>query len=577
MTMKKYSIYSLLLAVALVMGCEQELADLTPPADPATPTGTLGTIDATKFVTIGNSLVAGFQSNALFTEGQNESVGKIINQQFTYAGGTSAFNQPDINSVNGFSGVTSTGTPLGRLILFDPDGATDPDGCLVSRTATPFASGTPARSVTCPRAIETPAVPAPYNVGDFPAPFTGDKAALNNFGVPGILLGQALTPFTGGPSTGNAAYNALYARFASNPGVSTILGDAIAAQPTFYLIELGNNDILGFATTGGSGLIPLTSSTSFSAQLSGTTATVGFNGLITSLLLARPDAKGVIANIPDVTAIPFFFTVPWNTIEFKETDCDVTATLSSLNGATGFGGYNAALDAIVAGAIPGVTLSAEDAAKRKVFYTIGKNGALITDKTLPDLTAALNAINPALAVYGQARQTTSEDRITLPAGAWLGTCVNGQSTVINGVSFPLTNFTVTSSGFNFATLKGDDLVLLSSEVTTIKNRTMEFNSAIAAAVEGSGGRLALADVNGAFNEFVANRGAIVNGISLTPSISPPNAAFSEDGVHPNGRGYAFLANIFIDAINEEFGATIPKADITKYRGTRTPVSPDKSF
>ncbi|MCZ8354403.1 MAG: hypothetical protein O9340_06700 [Cyclobacteriaceae bacterium] len=560
--MKKYSIFTTLLATALLVGCEQELADLKPPVT-TTPTGDLGSINATKFSTLGNSLVAGFQSNALFNEGQEESIGKIINQQLTFAGGTSAFNQPNINSVNGFSGLFNETTPVGRLVLFDPDGSTDPDGagCLISRSPSPTASGTPARNSTCPSVIETPAMPAPYNTADAPSPFTGDKTALNNFGVPGILLGQTLTPLTGGPSTGNPAYNALYARFASNPGTSTIVGDFIASQPTFFLIEVGNNDVLGYATTGASGAIPLTSAAAFQGQ---------YQALINSILTGPgtlATAKGVVANIPYVTDIPFFKTVAWNSVEFVLRGCDfnsngtddVQEQLNQLNGATGFGGYNGALDFLVTqGAI-----TQEEANKRKVTFVAGKNGIVINDENLtPDLTAALSGINPALAAYGRTRQANANDLITLSAGSILGTCVSNNPALINGVSVPL----------------ADQFVLLPSEVTEIRNRTDEFNAAIETIVDANPTRLALADVNAAFTDFASRpTGTLVNGILLTPSITPPYAGFSEDGVHPNGRGYAFLANIFIRAINEKFDATIPEADITKYRGTRTPVSPQKSF
>ncbi|MFM7851876.1 MAG: hypothetical protein ACKO96_08155, partial [Flammeovirgaceae bacterium] len=64
-----------------------------------------------------------------------------------------------------------------------------------------------------------------------------------------------------------------------------------------------------------------------------------------------------------------------------------------------------------------------------------------------------------------------------------------------------------------------------------------------------------------------------DGVSITPSFAPPTGAFSEDGVHPNSRGYAFMANIFIDAINAKFGATIPKAKLSDYKGTALPVNP----
>jgi hypothetical protein len=49
--------------------------------------------------------------------------------------------------------------------------------------------------------------------------------------------------------------------------------------------------------------------------------------------------------------------------------------------------------------------------------------------------------------------------------------------------------------------------------------------------------------------------------------------FSEDGVHPNSRGYAFMANTFISAINAKFTSTIPAVDISKYLGTGLPVNP----
>lgn len=524
-----------MMTTALIIGCEQEITELKQPEAPATPTGSLGaSIAVTKFVTIGNSLVAGYQSNALFNDGQAESLGKILNQQFTYAGGTSEFNQPDINSENGYSGmIPGTTMPVGRLILFDPDG-TGP------RSAGPAASGTPAREVTCPSVVSTPAVPAPYNTADVPTAFTGDKTKLNNFGVPGIQVGQVLTPDTGNP--GSPAYNPLWARFASAPGVKSILQDAIAANPSFFLIEVGNNDILGYATSGGANASIFTSTADFNTR---------YNAMINSMLAALPNAKGVVANIPNVTTIPFFFTVTWNAVPLDA----ATATTVTTNLATPYNGF---LQQLVGMGV----ITAEEAAKRTLSYTESKNNAiLITDETLTDLTPYMQGPAAALQPYARARQTKANDLITLSAGGLLGTCAGGSPTAIYGVTVPL----------------ADNFVLIPSETQEILVRTAEFNAIIAAAVANSNDRLALADVNAAFTSFVANKGAVVNGILLTPSITPPYAGFSEDGVHPNGRGYAFLANIFINAINAKFGATIPLADITKYRGTRTPITPSKSF
>ncbi|MCZ8022648.1 MAG: hypothetical protein O9302_12350 [Cyclobacteriaceae bacterium] len=552
--MKKYSILSTLFAATLLVGCEQELADLKPPVT-TTPTGSIGTnINVSNFVTIGNSLVAGYQASALFNEGQDESLGKIINTQFAFAGGTSEFNQPTINSVNGFSGLAGS-IPLGRLILFDPDGPGP-------RGAGPAASGTPARSVTCPSVVETPAVPAPYNSGDPITPFTGDKGKLNNFGVPGIQVGQLLIAATGGPATSNPAYNPFYARFATNPSVngttgSTILSDVIARNPTFFLLEIGNNDILGYATGGASNPAIFTSLADFTTR---------YNGVIATLLGNLPNAKGVIGNIPDITSIPFFSTVRWNAVPLD------AATAASLN--SGFAGLNQVLSTIQgnAGLMANFGLTSNDLERRKVNYVAGtSNPVLINDETLTNLGPVLDFLaanslitsqqRTALAPYQQSRPATATDLLVLSAGGVIGTCVGGNAQAINGLSIPL----------------GDNLVLIPSEIAEIQQRTNEFNGVILAAANNSNNRLAHADLNTEFKTFVQNKGATVNGILLTPTITPPYAGFSEDGVHPNGRGYAFLANIFIRAINAKFSSTIPEADITKYRGTRTPVSPQKSF
>lgn len=558
-SMKNIKFLSLALTALLVLGCEQEIIELKAPDTTVTPpTGSKGTLDLTKFVTIGNSLVAGYRSNALFTEGQNESLGKILAKQLSYVGGSPIFNQPDINSVNGFSSSPAPGLVLGRLVFFDPDGSGP-------RSPAPAAAGTPERTVTCPSTVVTPAVPSPYNSGSVPSAFTGNKAALNNFGVPGILLGQLLTPLTGGPSTGNPAYNGLYARFATNPGTSTILGDAIAAQPTFFLLEAGNNDILGYATTGGSGAIALTPAANFQAQLVGTVGTVGFNGVLTSLLTNLPEAKGVVANIPDVTAIPFFFTVLYNAIPLDQ------ATADAVN--AGFAGYNAAVDALKLPVFGGAFGTPEELDARKVSFAASKtNRILIADETAVDfgpgwdmlvgvpggITAEQRAM---LEPYRKVRQATATDLITLTAGSVLGTCVSNNTQLINGVSVPL----------------ADQYVLLPSEISEIKTRTAELNAIIADAVANSNNRLALADVNTAFNNFVANKGSVENGFPITPSITPPYAGFSEDGVHPNGRGYAFLANIIIDAVNQKFNASIPKANVNDYSGNRTPISVGNSY
>ncbi len=541
--MKTNKLISLWLLCAIVISCKQEVITLQDSTTdtPVTTTPTKGSADFTKFVSIGNSLASGYQAGALFTEGQNNSFTSMLATQFALVGG-GAFNQPTIGSENGYYGVVGPYV-LGRLKLFDPDGSGP-------RSAGPTPTGTPATNVTCPSTVSTPAIPG--KGGDLPSAFTGDKSALNNFGVPGIQLGQVLTPLTGGPSTGNSAYNGLYARFASNPGTSTILGDAIAAKGTFYLFELGANDILGYATQGGlysttvtiPGAIPLTPTATFQGYL---------NSAIGTLLASNANIKGVISNIPDVTSIPYFFTVTWNTITLDQTT--VSALTSTSATAPGLStSYNGFLDQLKS---LGVITQAE-VDKRKLTFKVGAgNPILIDDETLTDLSPYMTGAAAALAPYKRTRQTTSSDLVTLSAGSVLGTCYGGSATEVYGVSYPVP----------------DQYILIPTETSEIKTRTAELNAAIKASADGSNGRLALADVNTFFNTFVANKAALVNGVTLTPSLSPPTGGFSEDGVHPNSRGYAYMANVYIDAINAKFGSTLPKIDISKYAGTALPINP----
>lgn len=551
-------IYILPLALLISISCEQELIVLEPPVVEQPPTtGTSGTASFTKFVTIGNSFVAGMQGQALFNDGQANSMAKIVATQLATSGGNATFNQPDINSVNGFNPISSNlgiGLVLGRLVLFDPDG-TGP------RTPAPTPAKFPGSSVTCPKAVTTPALPAPYNTADFPGAYTGVKAELNNFGVPLIYLAQTLTPATGGPaSPANPAYSPFYARFASSPSPdgstgSRIITDAKAAAGSFYLIWLGFDDVLLYAATGAAndgqpsppaGTYPMTSSAAFGGQLN-----VALNdpniGLLTGTTF-----KGVMGNIPNFTSLPYFYTVPWNTITLDET------TASALTGSLA-ANYNGFLDIMVTNAI----ITSEERAKRKLTFVAGKNGVLLSDDVgyatggLTDLSPYMTGDAALLLPYKLARQATSTDLIPLAAGSVLGTCYGGSPQAVFGVSYPV----------------ADQFVLTPKETTAILTRTAEFNAAIVAAVTASGDRLALADVNKGYADFVTAKAVVSNGVTITPSFAPPTAAYSEDGLHPNARGNAFTANMFIDAINKKFGATVPKADLSKYGGTALPVNP----
>ena len=67
------------------------------------PSGDAGSLDLSKYVSVGNSLTAGIADGALFPAGQANSYPSILATQFAFAGG-GEFNNPNI-----ISGATGTG------------------------------------------------------------------------------------------------------------------------------------------------------------------------------------------------------------------------------------------------------------------------------------------------------------------------------------------------------------------------------------------------------------------------------------------------------------------------------------
>jgi lysophospholipase L1-like esterase len=166
-------------------------------------------------------------------------------------------------------------------------------------------------------------------------------------------------------------------------------------------------------------------------------------------------------------------------------------------------------------------------------------------------------IRAALTPYQLIRQATSADLIPLTAGGILGKTVGGNPLYVNGVSVPLE----------------DKYVLIKQEIDSIKSSTTSFNSIINSVASANSDRIAVADVNAAFTSFATYGALVADGVMITPDFTPPFGAFSEDGVHPNSRGYAYMANIFIDAINAKFGAKVPHASLADHSGVGLPIVP----
>lgn len=228
-----------------------------------------GSADFSVYVAVGNSLTAGYGDGALYRSGQEMSFPNILAGQMRLAGG-GAFNQPLLPEGSGFGPSGN-----GRFTL--------------------VATGLPGNAAFTVASNNAPSI-TPLS-SDWV--FAGDKSSLNNFGVPGMRIVEALVPGLGNPANGAGNFNPYFTRFAQNPATSSVIGDVFARRPTFFTFALGNNDILGFASSGGaSGAV--TPAATFNAVL---------NLAVDSLLKATPNTRGVIVGIPDVTRIPLFSTL----------------------------------------------------------------------------------------------------------------------------------------------------------------------------------------------------------------------------------------------------------------------------
>ncbi len=469
-------------------------------AVPVVPLSTTG-LDFSNYVSLGASFTAGFTDGALFQAAQTNSFPNILAGKFKMAGGGD-FNQPMMN--DNIGGMLLGGNPIQAPRLY-------------------FNGAGPVRLAATPTTEVTTPVSGP----------------INNFGVPGAKSFHLVAPGYGSlQALAVGAANPYYVRMASAP-TATVLGDAMATSPTFFtLSEIGGNDVLGYATSGGSGVDHNVTGNLDPSTYGGndiTNAAV-FGSVFSNMVstLTSGGAKGVVANVPYITDFAYFTTVPHNAIPLD------SGTAAQLN--AGFAQYNATLDQILAAKnanlfpAPVMALLANfdqaEVDKRKVNYAAGQNAVLILDEDLTDLTifgAPLVNMRPA----------TADDLIVLPASAVLGTVVGGNPTQINGVSVPL----------------ADNWVLTPQEQTAVKDATDAYNATIEA-VANANPNVALVDFKGILQE--ASTGIAFDNYTMTTQLVV-GGLISLDGVHLTARGYALMANKILGAMDNGFGSNFMQA------------------
>ena len=191
----------IILSLALFTSCERKINEYA--ADK-------GSANFTTYISVGNSLVAGYADGALYHDGQLYSCPNLISGQLQLAGG-GAFVQPMVNSNIGVAVYPGVRPKFVLGYKADCQGIVGLSPVLAQGDMDPFA-------------------PVGY--------------AVNNLGIPGAKSFHLIVP-------GYATMNPYYTRFASSM-TGAVVGEFANLHPTFFTMQLGDNDVLAYALAGGS-------------------------------------------------------------------------------------------------------------------------------------------------------------------------------------------------------------------------------------------------------------------------------------------------------------------------------------
>lgn len=459
------------LTVALLVGsCEPSI---TEPIGDGSLGGLVAQGDTLRYVALGNSLTAGYMNGSLYASGQQYAwTAQLAGQLKTsFVGPTMSENGPAPDGRLFFRGFTATGDPI--IERSKPD---------------------------------TPADAAKY----IPTNAVSYQRPYHNLGVPGALSFDLLdtSDFARRP-------NPLFNSVLRNPafGKSNV-AQAIAQNPNLITLWIGNNDVLLYATSGGTFKVPIPGG---QGPTPPAVFTQAYGGIVQTLRTTLPNAKIVVATIPDVSATPFFTTVPRNAVVLTR-----QGQVDSLNA-----GY-AAVNSAILGLINPARKQAGIDTLQTIRWTLGANRIVIADTTIP-------AIGRRYVRDDEYILLTSQD--SLRAG--------------QGSARPLEN----------------RYVLDKAEVDIVSNHTKQYNDFIRNIVTTNSSVMALVDINKIFNEVALTGYAIPGSVPLRANYVS-GGLFSLDGVHPTPRGYSIIANEFIKVINGKWKSNIPLINVNDVPGFR---------
>jgi len=505
------------------LSCEENESPI--PDQVVLPELTAGSADFSNYVAVGASFTAGFSDGALFTAAQQNSFPSILAKEFAKAGGGN-FTQPLMNDNTGGMVVGTMPVAEYRLIF---------NGSAPQRLNEFLAGiGAPVPPITTDASVNL-------------------SSTFNNVGVPGAKSFHVTFP-------GYGSLNPYFGRMATSAS-TTMLGDALSQNPTFFtLSELGGNDVLAYATSGGIGMDQTgninPAAYGFNDITDPNVFADVFSGIVSSL--TATGAKGVVTNVPYITDLPYFTTVPNNALVLD------AATAAQLTGV-----FQAVSGIFLQGAVlQGVPLAQAQAlaAQYAITFSEGPNRWIID--------VPVTQTNPL-----GFRQMTEDELLLLTIDQ--AALAQGYGTValtpevlqVLGLLQQGGTPTPQQAGLVIAAVNGidDKDALDSDELNSIRTATDAYNNTIAAVAD-SNENIALVDLNAILTE-VASTGVNFDGFNLTSSLVT-GGAVSLDGIHLNARGYAFMANKFLEAIDASFGSNFfASGNVAKATNFPTVYSP----
>ncbi len=326
---------------------------------------------------------------------------------------------------------------------------------------------------------------------------------------------------------------------------SQSLADQIAGnQPSFFVANIGYEDVLGFALNGAQGTSnqsnasihnyeDLLTSGAFEAQL---------ELLVDKLLNANPNAKGALCTIPNFLDFPFFRKTGHLLTPYIDGNPRVLQRIRQ--SATVYSGLIREYNQLNPGAN-----------ERRPSFTFGpfdKNfwGVVVTDSDLADVT--FNG-----QVVPKVRHAQRDERFF----------------------YPNERFLLNDRGTTYTNAFSENEYLKVAEVALIQDRIQAYNQTIVNYVNQHSDRVILIDLKAYFDELYTgfdrnlNRaadGVNVDGVAFLPIVGE-FGIFSADGLNLNPRGNALIVNQIIETLNTGFNGNLKKVNPNGFEGTPTRI------